>query len=83
MTAHVRTIPACMAPADYDLWDSGPLSKTDSPCRDCLPDWHLARLAEGRCDGTPGGVPIPPDLTHRREAHRLRQRRYRAKASRG
>lgn len=49
-------VPACMSAAEHAFWasDTDPLIKVDSPCRDCTIGFYLARLAEGRCNGTPG-----------------------------
>ncbi len=82
MTAHTRTIPACMSREDYALWDSDELAHTDSPCRDCLRDYHEAMLAEGRCDGTPRQARTLDDgsyLARRRAQYRASAQRRRAR----
>jgi hypothetical protein len=84
MRAQPTALPACMSQLEYDFWASDPLSRTDSPCRDCTVNWHLARLAEGRCDGTPGGEPeriwehISPDERRARNRARMARKRVRS-----
>lgn len=83
MTAHVRTIPACMNQAEYDAWDADPLARIDTPCRDCTDNWYLARRAEGRCNGTPGDEPevvwkpISVETRNARNRARMAQKRMR------
>ena len=33
--------------------------RSDSPCRDCTPEFHHDMLAAGTCDGTPLPEPLP------------------------
>jgi hypothetical protein len=72
-----------MTEAEFAFWGSDRLAATDSPCRDCTANWHLARLAEGRCDGTPGDdpervwLPVTPEERRARNRARMRQSRVR------
>ena len=53
-TVTASRVPACMTVDEFAFWNRDPLVAADSPCVDCTVNWHLARLAEGRCNGTPG-----------------------------
>ena len=76
--------PACMSAAELAFWASDPLSRTDSPCRDCVVNWHLARLTEGRCNGTPGDDPervyehMSAETRRARNRARMAQKRVRS-----
>ncbi len=62
--------PLCYLPDELRTWDGV------RPCSDCLPAFHLSRLAEGTCNkpasraGRPILVSADPKLNRRRELHR-------------
>lgn len=78
-----REVPACMSAEELAFWGSDPLAATDSPCRDCTVGFYLSRLAEGRCNGTPGDDPervwAPMSAETRRERNRARMAQKRVR----
>ena len=55
--------PACMDDSEYLAWQEANQStrgfeRADTPCRDCLTDYHREMIEAGTCDGKPG--PRPP-----------------------
>lgn len=64
MTRATAVRPACMSDDELALWNRRPTAGgrnsrrgwRGTPCDDCLL-WHALEMrAEGRCNGTPGGV---------------------------
>jgi hypothetical protein len=73
-----------MSAAELAFYSSDPLVAVDSPCVDCPVNWHLSRLAEGRCNGTPGDDPERVKSGEWKRANTeerlaIRRRRYRHK----
>ena len=86
--------PACMGAETDRLWwqaervrwsvGGRPAKHDASPCDDCCREFAEAMRAEGRCDGTYPGEPIPepepmPNDWRRREGYATEEERYEAR----
>jgi hypothetical protein len=61
--------PACMSDEEWATWrSSGYLRLGDRPCSDCPLGYAAEMRAQGRCNGTPGGVEEDEDVDEHQAA---------------